>query len=65
MSFGRERALYRLIGCKKAQIQNLRDYIKNRIVEHIFLNFSSGLEETLVMRMIAKEKYVLRFDFLI
>ena len=30
-----------------------------------FLNFSSGLEETLVMRLIAKEKYVLRFDFLI
>ena len=30
-----------------------------------FLNFSSGLEETLMMRLIAKEKYVLRFDFLI
>ena len=30
-----------------------------------FLNFSSGLEETLMMRLITKEKYVLRFDFLI
>ena len=28
-----------------------------------FLNFSSGLEETLAMRLITKEKYVLRFDF--
>ena len=30
-----------------------------------FLNFSSGLEEALVMRFITKEKYFLRFDFLI
>ena len=30
-----------------------------------FLNFSSGLEETLMMRLITKEKYVLRFYFLI
>ena len=29
------------------------------------LNFSSRLEETLMMRLITKEKYVLRFDFLI
>ena len=28
MSFGRERALYQLIGSKKAQIQTLRDHIK-------------------------------------
>ena len=28
MSFGRERALYQLIGIKKAQIQTLRDHIK-------------------------------------
>ena len=28
MSFGRERALYQLIGSKKAQIQTLRDRIK-------------------------------------
>ena len=28
-----------------------------------FLNFSSQLEETLMMRLITKEKYVLRFDF--
>ena len=28
MSFGRERALYQLIGIKKAQIQILRDHIK-------------------------------------
>ena len=27
MSFGRERALYQLIGSKKAQIQTLRDHI--------------------------------------
>ena len=30
-----------------------------------FLNFSSGLEETIMIRLITKEKYVLRFDFLI
>ena len=30
-----------------------------------FLNFSSRLEETLLMRLITKEKYVLRFNFLI
>ena len=30
-----------------------------------FLNFSLGLEETLMMRLITKEIYVLRFDFLI
>ena len=29
MSFGRERALYQLIDSKKAQIQTLRDHIKN------------------------------------
>ena len=28
MSFGRERALYQLIGSKKAQLQTLRDRIK-------------------------------------
>ena len=28
MSFGRERALYQLIGIKKAQIQTLRDHMK-------------------------------------
>ena len=28
MSFGRERALYQLIGSKKAQIQTLRDHMK-------------------------------------
>ena len=29
MSFERERALYQLIGSEKAQIQTLRDHIKN------------------------------------
>ena len=28
MSFGRERALYQLIGSKKVQIQTLKDHIK-------------------------------------
>ena len=41
VSFGRERALYQLIGSKKTQIHTLRDIIsKNRIVEHIFLLWS-------------------------
>ena len=30
-----------------------------------FLNFSSKLDETLMMRLTTKEKYVLQFDFLI
>ena len=39
MSFGRERALYQLISIKKAQIQTLRDHIKqsNRITYFSFV----------------------------
>ena len=52
MSFGRERALYQLIGSKKAQIQTLRDHIKksNRrtyfsFVINLILRVSSNPEE--------------------
>ena len=36
VSFGRERALYQLIGSKKAQIQTLRDHIKNSNIRTYF-----------------------------
>ena len=52
MSFGRERALYQLIGSKKAQIQTLRDHIKksNRrtyfsFVINLIIRVSSNPEE--------------------
>ena len=52
MSFGRERALYQLIGSKKAQIQTLRDRIKksNRrtyfsFVINLIIRVSSNPEE--------------------
>ena len=52
MSFGRERALYQLIGSKKAQIHTLRDYIKklNRrtyfsFVINLIIRVSSNPEE--------------------
>ena len=51
MSFGRERALYQLIGSKKAQIQILRDHIKkNRrtyfsFVINLIIRVSSNREE--------------------
>ena len=54
MSFGRERALYQLIGSKKAQIQTLRDHIKksNRrtyfsFVINLIIRISSNPEENL------------------
>ena len=52
MSFGRERALYQLIGSKKAQIQTLRDHIKKSIrrtyfsfVINLIIRVSSNPEE--------------------
>ena len=52
MSFGRERALFQLIGSKKAQIQTLRDHIKksNRrtyfsFVINLIIRVSSNPEE--------------------
>ena len=52
MSFGREWALYQLIGSKKAQIQILRDHIKksNRrtyfsFVTNLIIRVSSNPEE--------------------
>ena len=54
MSFGRERALYQLIGSKKAQIQILRDHMKksNRrtyfsFVINLITTVSSNPEEKL------------------
>ena len=54
MSFGREMALYQLIGSKKAQIQTLRDHIKksNRrtyfsFVINLITKVSSNPEEIL------------------
>ena len=52
MSFGRERALYQLVGSKKAQIHTLKDYIKksNRriyfsFVINLIIRVSSNPEE--------------------
>ena len=52
MSFGRERALYQLIGIKKAQIQILRDHIKKSnhrtyfsFVINLIIRVSSNPEE--------------------
>ena len=52
MSFGRERALYQLIGSKKAQIQTLRDHIKKSnsrtyfsFVINLIIRVSSNPEE--------------------
>ena len=40
MSFERERALYQLIGSKKAQIQTLRDHIKKSNRRTYFFSFA-------------------------
>ena len=55
MSFGRERALYQIIGIKKAQIQILRDRIKklNRrtyfsFVINVIIRVSSNSEEKFI-----------------
>ena len=52
MSFGRERALYQLIRSKEAQIQTLRDHIKNSnrktyfsFVINLIIRVSSNPEE--------------------
>ena len=42
MSFGRERALYKLIGIKKAQIQMLRDHIK-KLNRRTYFSFAINL----------------------
>ena len=52
MSFGRERALYQLLGSKKAQIQISRDHIKKSyrrtyfsFVTNLIIRVSSNPEE--------------------
>ena len=42
MSFGREIALYQLIGIKKAQIQTLRDHIK-KLNRRTYFSFAINL----------------------
>ena len=54
MSFGRERALYQLIGIKKAQIQTLRDHLKK---SNLRTYFSSAINLMIRVSSNPEEKF--------